>query len=83
MKWLTRTLYSALLLAAVLVVHASVPAEVGSAQMIRGSVTAELAEQDARKLEKSSPIFETDQIVFGKRQVDVEAGNGNIQSIDA
>lgn len=41
--------------------------EVGSAQMIRGSVTAELAEQEVRTLEKTSPIYETDQIKTGAK----------------
>jgi hypothetical protein len=41
--------------------------EVGNAQMIRGSVTAELTEQEARTLEKASPIFETDQIKTGPK----------------
>lgn len=41
--------------------------EVGSAQMIRGSVTAELGEQEVRTLEKTSPVFETDQIKTGAK----------------
>jgi hypothetical protein len=41
--------------------------EVGSAQMIRGSVTAELTEQETRTLEKTSPIYETDQIKTGPK----------------
>ena len=48
-------------------IYASVPAEVGSAQMIRGTVTAQLQEQDARTLEKTSPIFETDMIKTGAK----------------
>ena len=41
--------------------------EVGSAQMIRGSVTAELADQEIRALDKASPVFETDQIKTGAK----------------
>lgn len=48
-------------------VFAAVPVEVGSAQMIRGTVTAQLQEQEPRTLEKSSPVFETDQITTGDK----------------
>ena len=66
MKCLTGIVSGALLLMAP-AVHASVAAEVGSAQMIRGTVTATLQEQDPRTLQKTSPVFETDMIKTGAK----------------
>ena len=60
-------LLSITLLAALPLTASAAFKEVGNAQMIRGSVTAELAEQEVRTLEKASPIFETDQIKTGAK----------------
>ena len=66
MKCLTGIVSGALLLM-MPAAHASVAAEVGSAQMIRGTVTATLQEQDPRTLQKTSPVFETDMIKTGAK----------------
>ena len=67
MKGLRGFTIGSFLMAMTLPAFASVPVEVGSAQMIRGTVTAQLQEQGPRTLEKASPVFETDQITTGAK----------------
>jgi hypothetical protein len=67
MKSITATFWLSILLAALPLTASAAFKEVGNAQMIRGTVTAEQAEQEARTLEKASPIYESDHIKTGAK----------------
>lgn len=67
MKSITAALWFSILLATLPMTASAAFKEVGNAQMIRGTVTAEQAEQGERTLEKSSPIYESDHIKTGAK----------------